>query len=39
MINVLQVNEGTNSVGIVQGIWVFAYVLLSDALLLELLII
>ena len=26
--NVLQISEGTNSVGIVRGIWAFAYVLL-----------
>jgi hypothetical protein len=31
--NVLQISEGTNSVGIVRGIWAFAYVLLSAAFL------
>ena len=31
--NGLQISEGTNSVGIVRGIWAFAYVLLSAALL------
>jgi len=33
--NVLQISEGTNSVGIVRWIWAFAYVLLSAALLSE----
>jgi hypothetical protein len=33
--NVLQISEGTNCVGIVRGIWAFAYVLLSAALLSE----
>ena len=28
--NVLQISEGTNSVGIVQRIWAFAYVLLCE---------
>jgi hypothetical protein len=28
--NGLQIGEGTNSVGIVQGIWAFAYVLLCS---------
>jgi hypothetical protein len=32
---VLQISEGTNSVGIVRGIWAFAYVLLSAALFSE----
>jgi hypothetical protein len=30
--NVPQISEGTNSVGIVRGIWAFAYLLLSAAL-------
>jgi hypothetical protein len=30
--NVLQISEGTNSVGFSDGIWAFAYVLLGDAL-------
>lgn len=34
--NGLQISEGTNSSGIVRGIWAFAYVLLSAALLWEL---
>ena len=29
--NVLQISEGTNRVGIVRGIWAFAYVLLYAA--------
>jgi hypothetical protein len=29
ILNVLQIGEGTNSVGIVRGIWAFAYVLLA----------
>jgi hypothetical protein len=29
--NVLQISEGTNSVGIVRWIWAFAYVLLAAA--------
>ena len=31
--NVLQISEGANSVGLCEGIWAFAYVLLSAALL------
>jgi len=27
--NVLQISEGTNSVGIVRGVWAFVYVLLA----------
>jgi hypothetical protein len=33
--NVLQISEGTNSLALCEGIWAFAYVLLSDALLSE----
>jgi hypothetical protein len=34
--NVLQISEGTNSVGIERGIWAFAYVLLAVSAFLEL---